>query len=388
MSVRHFQPVYCGCNRPNVSGSVVVSMAGVPTYQALELSLILAIGLIAMAAFCASAGRVARVNCNDGYAVESGLVLQKAAELSESPSSNSGPLAFPKPCPVADTFQVFQGDSARRVLSQVDDLLADNVVDVLLKTGLFASSPLHCSASIFTGPPLVAVRHALPKRLSSSVVFFPDSLDGVSAENVSVARGCQINHTQVDAYELIDFDWWGFWQVHRAEQKEFVVPVDKVALTLESIKAFLLVLTHDKRYHFPAVDRQQANAIQALEGHQPFVVDHCPSRPEFRANLLAHLKAINSLANRSHCHLGRQAELLPQFVIAATMDRGPTEHASVKSDACCIAGRRIELPHRGQQQAALSVVGKQLDLEREFHGVMVDGFYPQVNRKGGITSAA
>src|SRR5271157_6552893 len=55
------------CQSPDVPGGVPIGVGGEPTMQAQKHSLALAVGLLAMPALRASAGRVARVNLHDGY---------------------------------------------------------------------------------------------------------------------------------------------------------------------------------------------------------------------------------------------------------------------------------------------------------------------------------
>src|SRR5260370_15353952 len=94
--------------------------------------------LIDTATFGAGARRVAGVNVDDLDAVESRFVQYLAFEVVECPAMQCGSLRLSNRYPVADTTQIFQGNTASSALSLNHNALADAVVGVVRETRLFA----------------------------------------------------------------------------------------------------------------------------------------------------------------------------------------------------------------------------------------------------------
>src|SRR3954471_22972890 len=112
---------------PTISRGIDIGVVGEPADAARELGLRLPVRSLAMPADGAGAGRVAWVHRNHGYAGQARLVFDKLSQLREGPPREFGPVLTLEPSPVADTAQVFQGDTARSVFGVLDDGLADPV---------------------------------------------------------------------------------------------------------------------------------------------------------------------------------------------------------------------------------------------------------------------
>ena len=61
------------------------------------------------------------------------LVLDKGANLVESPPAHLGPLLLAKPCPVADAPEILQGQSAPGAFGFGNEHFGDNMVGILAK---------------------------------------------------------------------------------------------------------------------------------------------------------------------------------------------------------------------------------------------------------------
>src|SRR5262245_7877293 len=113
---------------------------------ALELIPGLPVPLLAMAALRTGAARVARIEQNDGDAPESRLVGDETPELMERPTLHAGSIGLSDRCPLADAFEVFEGDRAGGAFGLAHDPLRDDVILVrpeptLLPTGLVEFPP-------------------------------------------------------------------------------------------------------------------------------------------------------------------------------------------------------------------------------------------------------
>jgi hypothetical protein len=74
-------------------------------------------------------GRIPGIDQHDWHPSQSGLVLKKGAELMERPAMLATPLRLLNRDPVADARQIFQGDTAPRVLGFRHPLCGHAVVD-------------------------------------------------------------------------------------------------------------------------------------------------------------------------------------------------------------------------------------------------------------------
>jgi hypothetical protein len=98
---------------------------------------------------------------------------------------------------------------------------------------------------------------------------------------------------------------------------------------------------------------------------------------EGRALRFVPVKALYGLADGADGHLGRQAEANTNFTVRQFMDRRLAEDARIESALGCERCSFVVAPHGFQQPCSLRGVGKQLQLERQFHYL---GLYNSLER--------
>jgi len=339
----------------------------------LKLSLVLAIGLLAMAALRTGPAGIARVDQHDRHSHELSLVLQERTQLVERPAGMPVSLGLLDRDPIPDALEVLKGDRGAGCLSFGDDLLADAVVLVATKIGLSladlgksASGALGADA-VESGPsPGVVPSHALHL---------------LPGERLAAGVGGQIDDPQVHAEHVGRLDRSVLGNVDRAEQVELALSINEIGLPLDAALPVLLVSTADEWDQQSTGERPHAYRGQALEAQDALVVADGRSRLEDRTLRLVPLEAFDRLGDRPHRELTGESELLADLMIGQLVDRDLTIDPGLESDLGCERRGLVEPLHRGQKIGLLIRCGQQSQLERELHASSVAISVPIV--KGG-----
>lgn len=117
-------------------------MLFVATLFTVEFALTLAILLAGVAALKAPPGCVSRVNFEERYASQLGLVPDESSKLSETPGMQFCPLSLAGPDPREDARQVFDGDSTIRAFCGLDDAFGNYVILVPTVARFFSAALL------------------------------------------------------------------------------------------------------------------------------------------------------------------------------------------------------------------------------------------------------
>ena len=106
----------------NYASSVDIGVRRVVAQRAPKLVLGFTVLFGCVAAFGALPTGIARVDCDQRYASESGLVRDEQKQLRERPGMQNGTLLLPGLDPIADSLEVFNGYSALGAFSFGNDL--------------------------------------------------------------------------------------------------------------------------------------------------------------------------------------------------------------------------------------------------------------------------
>jgi len=272
----------------------------------------------------------------------------------------------------------FQRNSSADVFGKVNNPSADNVIHVAAESGFSVADPLHGAASVLPGSSLVRVVRLPTQRTADFVVLDPYGLNVVTTESLAVAGAGQICYTQINSDKLFDFNWRLVGQVDAGQQVELAVTENQVALALDPVEPFRLVLAVDHRNDLTANQCEQADSMHSLETHQSLIVGHGAVGAELRTSSLIDLKACDGLSDGAHGHLARQSELFAKLSVAQSVDAGLAEPLGFKTDAGSVAGSRIELAHSVEQELPLLGIWQQLQLQGELHGGIVGLYLSQV----------
>jgi len=326
-----------------------------------EKGLISSIGFLAMTARATGAARVAGIDQRDWNAGECSFVLDKRAQLIERPAGVLGAVLPPNRCPRSDVRQVFQRNTSLRVFSGSDDLLTDAVVLVASKAGLSAGQ----IPQSFLGASRSFALEASPVPMVAS----PHTFDCCSAVRRTVAVGCQVDDTQVNAEKIGRSDRGTVRNHDTRVQIELPVSEDEIALSFQAVESRPLILAEHQRNELSAIQGQQAYGVHAFEGHQPLVKRDCAVRSKFRTDGLVSREAFDGLSDGAHSHLARQTESFPQFVVDEFVNARLTAYASLKACPSRISGRSVEGAHRGPQLRRLNNCRQKPQLQRQYQGL-------------------
>ena len=288
-------------------------MGAAPTRLADELGLALSIGLFAMPTGRTSPGRVPGIHRHDGDSGQFRLVCHKGIELSERPTREPIPgVGATSRDPLADALEVFKGDPSIRAFGLLDDRLADAVVFVATEPGFLPGHPAQLLLRPLGVPPL--------EPLALEVVLPADAFDVGPGVLLAVAVGGDVRDTQIDPDEVGGRDRSPRRDVRRHQQEPLaVIPEDEVGLPLGPRELLRLVLAQHEGHEDATAERQQAHAVDALEGHHPLIEGHRGGRAEDGPDTLVALVSLADLGDAADRHLRRQAEPLAKLPVAGVL---------------------------------------------------------------------
>src|SRR5262245_15806949 len=213
----------------------------------------------------------------------------------------------------------------------------------------------------------------LPGRFSlkRSFYFFimlSCSLDIIAHTHLAVAINGQIYDSEIYSDKIGRGYRRDIRRLNAHEQKPLaVLAPEEIALAAFSVESLGLVLAHDERNDGPAFERQQRDAINSLERHQPLVVRNAGVFLE--ARVLGFVTAIGfaDLSNTADGHLSRESEIIAQLAVVELLKFDLVSRLEAESLACELIGGGVESPHRGGKLIGLIRIGQKLCLQGQFH---------------------
>jgi hypothetical protein len=231
----------------------VISPAREAALNTEERILSLAIGFIDTTTARALTAGVLGVNFDHGDTGPLRFVFDKISQLGKRPRMQCRSLAASGGCPVADTLQVFKGNSTTGVLRSFYDLLDDNVVGISGKATLFARQLLQ---SAFGRTGLLLLQLASKATLAKA-----NALNLGALVELSVAISGDVGDSQVDTEKTIRVYRRVFVYVTALIKLELAFAIDKITFTMQTLKQLGGVVTDDKRHLLTTVrcpDRDDA----------------------------------------------------------------------------------------------------------------------------------
>ena len=367
MRFRYFGRAY---SRPDIDRRVDIGVCLMATHAAHKLALAAAVGLVAVATHGASAAGVPGINELDGNPRQQSLVGDELPQLVKRPTEHLGPLLSPELCPVADALEILHSDPASGVCSDTNDPLADAVVGVAPESGLAVANALHRASRVLPGAPLLVSAHLLAKRAACACVGLAHSLDGFSAHSLAVAGRGQVDDAEINADEVSHGDWRTIGHGHADQQEPFAVtPTIEIALPLVERKPLALVTAHYDGNDDATAQRQERNAVGALEAHHAAVEGHGRVLAEPWPLATVTLIGFDHIGYAAHRHLRGEPKPLTDLVVMKFLQRDLVGEA----DLVCLAGQPvgsfIEPLDRLAQPVVSLRIGQDLCLEGQFHNM-------------------
>lgn len=151
-----------------------------------------------------------------------GLVLDEGSELAKRPLVVSFALVVSNRGPQENAVEVFQSNPPLRAFCRANDLLADDVIGIGFKP-VFSPGDL---PQFPLGRPGTRLLESPPE----SAVALPHLLGGSAGEGLSVARGGDVDHPEIDPEVLGGFGRLGVRGLDGRVEPERPVSVDEVRL--------------------------------------------------------------------------------------------------------------------------------------------------------------
>jgi hypothetical protein len=253
-----------------------IGIFSMSTYFANKLRLALSIGFLRVTTSTTGSTRVARVNCDYWNASNLSFVFDKLSQFIETPLSKSLSIGFPNRCSKA--VQVFQTDSSLSAFSQRDNLFADRVIGVSLKSAFSARQFLQVALGVFRAFGL--------QRLLEFVNFAADIINVFTAEMLPIRSRGEIDSAHIDAKIAKWFDLRSIWQVNDQTQKETALAVGHIGLFENAALFKFSILPKDHRDFISSVDGKNGSDGQIGERKQSVIIDNCRVFLEFVAVFL------------------------------------------------------------------------------------------------------
>src|SRR5882672_5874964 len=317
-----------------------------------------------------STRRITRINGNYRHSRNPRLVFHEGAKLSERPTRHPGSLSLAKPCSITNAFELFNGDSRLSVFCFLNEPLADDVVGVPAKASLFLSAGFQLAPNVLRPiAALLSLRGGNLKDLAAAVVMPACLLYAGAAECFARAHRRQVDYAKVHTQKISVRSWRIVGQINGYEQKPFaVLASDQIALAVLEMKPLGLVLAHHDRDDHPAFERQQRDAVNALERHQPLVI--WDARVFLESGAFGFVSAIGfaDLGDAADGHLSRESEIFTQLAVVELLQFDLVGRLEAEGFAGEPIGGGVERCHCGGKFFGLLFVRQESSLQGQFHG--------------------
>ena len=356
-------------NGTNVPCRVHIRVVGMPTDHAAELCLRWAVGFVLVSARRARLAGVRRRNQHDIHAMEPCLVLDERAQLTKSPPTHPRPLRLAKPCPIADAFEVFQGDSAPGAFGLGNERFGNTMILVGSKSPFLPAQALELAPNVLGAKstplfPRSGFLQATAKRVLSNTYRFYC----IAAVVLPVAVGGDIGHSEIDADEVGRWRLGAIWQINGYQQKPFsVFAPHQIALSFRVGKPFLLILAHDHGHENATRERQKRHAIEPLETHETLIVWDRSKRSKVWPFCFVPLVRFADLSDTTYRHLSRKPEALTQCGVIEFLQQDFVGGFTIERFSCQPIGGGIERTHGRFERQDLFLRRQKLCLQGQLH---------------------
>ena len=328
--------------------------------RAAELVTSPAIGTSNVPAERALLARVLGIDEHDRNADALRLVLDEGPELMEPPVAQSCSLSASGRDPLADAFEVFEGDTAQGALRLLHDGLGDAVVPVLLKSSLCS---LDCSELPFCAPGLLSLEVSPSMGEASTIQF-----DVLSTEDDAIAVGGDVDDAEIDAEELLDLSQLDVVDLTGQVEVPLAFAMDEVCLAFPMVEELPLVLSHGKwdecsTLYCPDGD----DALILSDAEDPRVVGLGSEVSKCRRSLLADLECVSDLCDGPDDHLGCESEAISDVVVNELLDADAAEGVTFFGLLCDLRTGVVARDERPSEEGRLLLVRQELDGSDELH---------------------
>ncbi len=306
----------------------------------------------------------------DQHPGDLGLVLDEGAKLGERPREVATPLAFANRCPVPDAFKVFKSDHTAGVFGLCHDPFADHVIDAATKEGLTPCKPAQV--------PLGRLGTPVLERSLQPFSAFPDDINPCVGIEHPIAIDGDVNDAHIDPEDSDRVVGCGLRGIDGEGEVEETLAEQQVALLDDSVDAGFLVFADPDGNEKSALEGQDRDLVEALEGKDTVIVDHCRVGTEDVDARLVSAIDLYDLPYGSDSHLGRESVVISEIAIRKVVEFHLGRSVPLEGKMGDVIARLVEPFHRLKERLVLLWRGSQLDHQRLFHASIIDTYSPFV----------
>jgi hypothetical protein len=308
--------------------------------------------------------RVAWVNIDHRHTAKLCLVIDKLTQLVKRPAMQTRTLRLSSRDPVADTRQIFEGNTASSALSLFYKFFTDRVVNVLGKTLFFTRQFLEATArskSAFT-----------LQLLAQATVTITHVLNLRTGVHLPIAVYRDVGNTQVNTEKPIRVKGCFVGHIAGRKQVELAFAVDQIAFTLLKVQKRKLMFSGHKVDFLPPAHKPDRNvSLINAPVQNPTVVGHSTEFLEITLGFFVQLVSINYLANTAHGQLSRQIEPRPNFAICQAMYWNAAKSLFLPRHITDVIASGIGLLKCFKEQAALRFGRLKFHYGGQFHSYII-----------------
>lgn len=313
------------------------------------------VGLVDATTYGAGTRSVPGINLKQYDARDLGFVGEELLELKKRPVGMSCPLRPTSRSLRANTRQVFDGNRSVRSFGLLHNMLADRVIRIGLKVGLFAGKFLQFSPGC---PGSLALEVSPAMGMNAAVLF-----DGISAKSFSVAIRHKINDAQVKAQHIVRDLLRGLLHVARGEQVKGPLDQNQVTFALLGLKQAHVIVATDEIHLEAAKDRSHRDPARLDVPVQKIVIKgNRPMRLKRALAFLVQLVGIGNLGYAAHDERGIEVKSLAHFVVDEFVKLKLAPRFGFPCSPADPITCHITLFQRGQERGMLLRSCKQFDL--------------------------
>ena len=342
------------------SRSVSVRVGSVPADRTEERGLIGAVAFVDIAALCALLRSVSRINELNGDAREGGLVGDKLIKLIERPRMQLVTLRASSPNPRTNAGKVFQCYPSLRALRFLYQFLADYVVRVCGKAGLFTRQSFE-----FT----FGRARAFGLQLGAqALTAMANALDVGTRKRLSVRVNSDVAQALVDTEIAFHVNRFRLVNVTGGEQIKVTIDEGKVGLAMSGLKQFALSLATNKGNLLAAIKRPNTDDLLCdFPTQDAIIIREGSSQFERAFTALVDGVGVSDFANTAHGHLRRQVELLAHIVIGQVVERHPPKLLMFPRLFTHVVAGTVRSLERREQRLALLLCRLKFHFSSKFH---------------------
>ena len=315
---------------------------------------------------------VGRINKDHGNTDQFSLVGNKGLQLSKSPISQTCPLTAAGLNSRSDTTQIFESDSPARSVRRLHDGFRDDMINVLLKSGLLAGNLAEFSLGCLGSFSL----QVLPS-MSVFLTFLFNSLTGVS---FPVAIDGEVDDAAIDTENVSGFDKIGLIYVTDDSEIPFAANKHQVNFAFAEGQEFPLSFTADERDFCSTADDPQTYFVVFDKAEDATVVGLGGVFTKGSFNLPVEFIGVGNFGNATDGGLGGQLKPFTNFVVSKfveiVLSKDPGFPASfgqpVTSSIACFQCTPEQLGLLGRWY--------QFEIYDEFHASSIDIVKQEVNK--------